>query len=209
MKVIANYKDLEPFLKTGDIILMHGLFPMSQVIEALEWSYWTHSGMVVLAADLGLENCPPVLYWESNSLKNIKDINTNTFKSGPMLVGLEERLKGNKGYYDSAFVLRQLQVERTDTMFENLKDLMPEVSSAIFPNDFDMFYRGMLGRCFNQSVSMDKIYCSELVAMSYIRMGLLPKYRVPNAYEPGDFSIRRRIPLLQRAFLYNQIYIDI
>ena len=54
-------KDLVPFSKlkqrmqSGDIILMHGQYSDSWLIQDFERSIWTHSGMVLKAKDIGLE----------------------------------------------------------------------------------------------------------------------------------------------------------
>src|SRR5688572_14130041 len=53
-------------MQTGDIVLMHGTFPLSKVIQAIEGSKWTHSGVVIRPEDVGLP-AGEILFWESNS----------------------------------------------------------------------------------------------------------------------------------------------
>ena len=105
-------------------------------------------------------------------------------------------------------MLRQLNIERNGTFFNGLKNFIPTVMNATFPSDFDMFIRMVEGRYLKKPVSMDKIYCSELVAASYMQMKVISDCTPPNAYQPGDFSKNGELPLLNRAFLYNQIYIE-
>ena len=56
--VIEDYKnytidDIKDELKTGDVFLAHGDSNISEFIEFITWSEWSHSGMVIRAEDIG------------------------------------------------------------------------------------------------------------------------------------------------------------
>jgi hypothetical protein len=53
------------------------------------------------------------------------------------------------------------------------------------------------------------IFCSELVAESYMRMGLLPETPPPSAYMPVDFASARELPLLKGAYLSGEVMIKV
>jgi hypothetical protein len=51
------------------------------------------------------------------------------------------------------------------------------------------------------------IFCTELVAESYMWMGLLPDIPPPSEYLPLDFSERKKLPLLKGASLGREMLI--
>jgi len=53
------------------------------------------------------------------------------------------------------------------------------------------------------------IFCTELIAETYRRMGLLPETPPPSAYLPLDFSERRKIPLLKGASLGREVLLRV
>ena len=53
-----------------------------------------------------------------------------------------------------------------------------------------------------------KIYCSQLIAETYKKIGLLTNNHVSNAYSPKDFSIEGEICLLLRSWLGLEMFID-
>ena len=94
-----SFDEIAPTLKTGDIFLAHGDSPISHLIEDLTWSEWSHSGMVVLASDIGLTNLPTnILLWESTRSTELPDIVTGNYKNnqkypgGTFLVNLRDRI---------------------------------------------------------------------------------------------------------------------
>lgn len=53
-KQTTGFTSIEKYLKTGDLVLMHGIHYSSRCIEALEGSNWSHVGIIVLPEDIGL-----------------------------------------------------------------------------------------------------------------------------------------------------------
>mmetsp|Transcript_4208 Transcript_4208/g.5618 ORF Transcript_4208/g.5618 Transcript_4208/m.5618 type:complete len:346 (+) Transcript_4208:200-1237(+) len=64
----------------------------------------------------------------------------------------------------------------------------------------------------NKKEDLSSVFCSELVAAAYRRMGILSEGRTCNSYIPGDFAstakTKRRIKLVNGAHLEDEIYID-
>ena len=191
---------------------MHGKFPCSNLIEIIEGSKWSHSGMIVRSKDIGLtgSNIPEMLFWESNDLTNLPDLILNKTKTGPMIVDLNKRLTTNLATgSDVEFALVQLHVERTQKMFDAIKNYIPVVHDAVFPSMIDMGIEMATGRYYHRFSGMGKIYCAELVAGQLIQMGLLTDHYPMNAYEPKDFSHKGTIGLLDRAWLQPEIQFEL
>jgi hypothetical protein len=53
------------------------------------------------------------------------------------------------------------------------------------------------------------IFCTELIAETYMRMGLLPETPPASSYLPLDFSERKRIPFLKGASLGREILLHV
>jgi len=207
----VKYDEIKNDLKTGDVVLMHGDFPMSKMIQFLEGSKWTHSGMIVLAEDIGKKGVwPDVLFWESNSLTNLPDLITGKNKTGPMLVPFQERLQTNmNNYYDSIFATRPNNTPMDAEAYKKMWQFMPSVSSAIFPTDLKMWKENYEGRHSGKFTGTAQIFCSELLTMTYQAMGIMSKNWVPNAVRPKDYSAQGNISFLKRGSLLPEIYISI
>jgi hypothetical protein len=52
------------------------------------------------------------------------------------------------------------------------------------------------------------MFCSELVAYTYIQLGLLTTIHPSNSYFPVDFSDNLSVGLLKRAWLGNEILLE-
>lgn len=208
--VPVPFDELAPTMQTGDVILMHGVFPESKVIEFIEGSVWTHSGLVVRAADIGLSgpNIPELLFWEANSLTNLPDVILGTSKTGPMLVDLRERIITNvANYYDMEFALKHIALDRSQVNWSSLKDYIPQAHTATFPSDLEMLWMWFQGRELHIRTSLSQIFCAELVALTYQQWGLLDESLIPNGFSPKDFSDAGKPPFLKGATLGPEIRI--
>ncbi|TNF44974.1 MAG: hypothetical protein EP311_00185 [Cytophagales bacterium] len=207
----VKYEELVGDFRTGDVVLMHGDFKMSKMIQFLEGSKWTHSGMLILAKDIGKQGVwPDVLFWESNSLTNLPCLITGKPKTGPMLVPFKERLQTNMdNYFDSVFAVRPNTTPVSEDALKKLVDFMPTVMSATFPSDLKMWYENIEGRKEGKFSGMAQIFCSELLTMTFQAMGLMSSVWEPNAARPKDYSSAGEITFLKRGFLAPEIYLDI
>jgi hypothetical protein len=190
-------------MKTGDIVLMHGTFPASKLIQWIEGSKWTHSGVIVRPEDVGAEGTD-VLFWESNSTP-LPDVRFGTTKPGPMLGTLRARVDDAvKETYDMEFAWHRLEAERSAEVYERIWNFMPTVHEASFPSDLQMAAFWFLGRFFRDRTPDDKIFCAELVAMTYQAAGWMDPSLIPNRFDPKDFSSKGSVPLLGGAKLTQQ-----
>lgn len=211
------FDDLKDTLKTGDIVLMHGQYVSSHIVEFLEGSNWSHSAIVVRAEDLGIKCDDPVLLWESNIITPVDkgetpiyDVLLGKEKRGPQLVSLHQRMKVNFHHKDdSSFAIRHLHTDRTPEMFKVIRSVIDKYHSADFPATKEELLCPLEGRWLNEpDKTLNTIFCSELVAITYMALGLLSQLHPFNSYVPADFSFENSVGLLNRAWLGNEILIE-
>lgn len=203
-EVVKTYEDIEAQLQTGDIILFKGLYYNNRGEKSVA-ADWTHLGLIVR-----MPGNPSPLLWESTPLDNVPDTELGKKKTGAQLVPLKERLRT---YETERYAIRFLKVVRDTSMVKNLFDFIYYAHALPFPNDLQIVTKVILAKIFSRRYRTKKryknIFCSELVAESYIRMGLLPEAPPPSAYMPVDFSIMRKLPLLKGAYLSGEVMIKI
>jgi len=211
MRRYCSYKDLMPTLKTGDIMLAHGTEATSKVIEAVELSEWSHVCMIVQGKDIGLND--EVLIWESSDSEDLVNVLIEKqSKPGPMLVRFEDRIESDHSEKtDSKFALRRLISPCLDSAhFTVLKRFMVTLTNkgAGFPSLKDLAEELFEGRFKNKVSSSDSYFCSELVAHTLIKIGLLSTEYVVNGYTPADFdeNNKGKCPWIDRVSFAEQIY---
>lgn len=205
------YDEIKEELKTGDIILFHGVLLSSELNEVLTGGQWSHVGMVIRPEDIGINDSEGLLLWESNTLVNLQDVELNKSKMGPMLINLRQRLITDvKDKKDSKFQLRYNQCQISEKMIEKLKLFIKEVHSDTFvKTSLDMKIEFLEGRIFNKKINNNDYFCSELIADTYIHMGLLTTKYPANSYEPKDFSSEGILPFIKRGTLIDGVFIDV
>lgn len=202
-------------LQSFDIVLMKGLLVTSKEAQSLTNSIWAHSGMVVVAGDLDLPGIDPNtrLYWEANTADTAIDLISNTFKEGPQLVYLEERIVHNYWVqFDGAFCARKLNYPRKASMIATLKQVMHDTHSAVLPIKDGQYLElpyFLQGRFENKAAPPNMFFCSQLLAYTYMALGLLTKQYPDNSYVPADFTEDLDVSLLDGAFLGREIYLDV
>ena len=106
-------------------------------------------------------------------------------------VGESEREEINKK-------LLALRDEFRGTPYE--KDKFDMIAASI-----DVFDKA--GLLCNKEEALDSIFCSELVAMAYQRIGILPSSPSSSEYTPEDFASSRSLAL-QNCHLDEEIYVQ-
>lgn len=197
--ITPDYDRLRNKLDTGDIVLFAGKGAFSTGIKWFTDSVWSHVGMVV-SLDWG------VFLWESTTLSDQIDLDTQLANKGVQLIVLSDRILK----YDGEVAIRRLEVERSAGMVEALKALRLELRGKPYEKDtielIKAAYDGPLGR---NTEDLSSIFCSELVAEAYQRMGLLAEDEPSNEYVPHDFSSERapQLSLLLDAKLGKEVMV--
>jgi len=197
----TSFEEIKNDLKTGGLVLTHGLHASSHVIEMVEESPWSHVAMIVLTEETGIDaGEESVLLWESDTQSPVKDVILGKAKSGPMLVKLSERLKYNFTHgQDSKLSIRHLYTSRTQDFFDQMRKVIPQVHHAIFPNTYHEMFNPFKGRVLKNKTSLDTLFCSELAAFTHIQLGLLTSCNAVNSYFPVYFSDKLSVGLLKRS----------
>lgn len=196
---MLGYMDICSQCKTGDIVLFSckdNFFSIA--IQLMTHSKWSHVGMV-----LRDHKKSATYLWESTTLSNLKDATDNTFKKGVQLVLLNERIKN----YDGEIAIRQLKGINIDNNSKNLQQLT-QLQQELKNRPYEKHKLELLHAVIDRfdgvnrnKEDLSSVFCSELVAEAYQRLGLLDELKPSNEYIPKDFSEKGNLPLLNGAYL--------
>lgn len=194
------YTSIRDSLKTGDIVLFSGKGGISTGIKLGTLSKWSHVGMIFKIPEYNF-----VTIWESTTLSSNIDLDTNVPRKGVQLVPLSARVNG----YNGDIAVRSLDgVDGNDINISALMELRREITGRPYEkNKIELIkaaYDGPLGR---NSEDLSSIFCSELVAEAYQRLGLLDNKKPSNEYTPADFSEKKKLVLLKGASLGEETLI--
>jgi hypothetical protein len=146
-------------------------------------SRYSHAAMVYRPDPGG----PPML-WETGPDPIVPDPRTRTSHGGAQLgdLGLALRTMNRPAFGDTPYV-RQLEFERTSEFERMAGEVVRELEGRPFPSMFHMATDWLAGQ-FHFVTTDKRMYCAELVAATYMRLGLLPFDPPDNFYDPRDFS---------------------
>ncbi len=191
-----DYNDIAPQLKTGDILLFGGTTWISNLIDWVTKSRYSHVGMVYRSP--GATGLDGLYIWQSFEPQG-----------GVILEPLEPFL----AYYPkseagaTSFV-RQLSQPLNQAQLDALDAYIPKVKGTPFPSiplwlvNYWMATHGM-------QVSEATMYCSELVAQSFMQMGLIAPSPIAATYVPGSFEADKPNPFLQGLTMGPEIEITV
>ncbi len=170
-----DFQLLAPQLQTGDIFLFGGTTPVSAIIDAITHSKYSHMGMVVRAP--GSSGGDGLTLWQSFE------------PDGGVVLGPLEAFVANypKLEAGATAAARLLNVTRTPAMLQGFDDYMPKVKGVPFPGFGEWIINYMSG-CLGIEGPQKSFYCSELVAQTYMAMGLLKSWPLATVYTPGRFA---------------------
>jgi hypothetical protein len=191
----VSYEEIEPRLRTGDVFLFHGKSAISRKVERGTRSRFSHASMVVRP-----DPAQPPLLWQTGPVKIVRDRLTRTDHGGAQLGDLKEALllMTSPEYGDMPYV-RQLNVTRTPEFEQLAMMIIADIDGRPFPTMTQMMSQWKAGQS-RRSESDRTLFCAELVAETFMRIGLLLLDPPPNAYSPKHFSEQyRRLHLLKNA----------
>lgn len=195
------YKTFKHQLRYGDIVLFSGTSDASRLVQIPTNSKWSHVGIVYKEAT------------EHNDVMLLE----STVEKGVTVTMLGDKIENYNG--DISF--RHLNVNRTISMRRALTNIYRELRGRKYESPDakglkELSNAGIdtldksIGTTLNKK-DLSKIFCSELVAEAYQRMGLLsstnPLYP-SNEFTPKDFSKDGNLDLLQGELLKELIIKD-
>lgn len=175
--------------QTGDLWLFRGTSNADRMIRLFTNSPVNHVAMAVAIDDL-----PPLL-WHAELGSSLPDVWTGTRHRGAQLHRLEDAVAVWSHRYGQQAWVRHLDITPTAEMETAVLATIDEFSGRAFPRAGSLARRWVQGRV-RRPVRLEDVYCAELVAICYQRMGLLTDLRPPNWYDPGRFWSGDALPLL-------------
>lgn len=161
----TKFSQLKDQLETGDIILVDGKYSYSTLMDILQGSRWGHGAMVVRTKDINNPNgrdLPDPLLWESNvliadSAKNLWG-NNNNYKEGPMLVGLEQKLRYVHDEFDKVVIAYRPLKKKAKIDYSILPSFFDKMINKSFPEKNIDIIKSVLSSRFQDCPGGDKLY---------------------------------------------------
>lgn len=187
---------------SGDVWLFRGRKLADRAIRLATNSPVNHVAMV-----LALDDLPPLL-WHAELGRSLPDVWTGERQRGAQLHLLTDAATTWVERYGQRAYFRQISPEVTREMEDAALAVVNEFSGRRFPTTFSLAGHWVRGRLRRQ-VSYEDIYCAELVAVTYQRMGLLGEERPTNWYDPGRFWSGDRLELADGAALGPEVAVTV
>ena len=188
--------------RSGDLWLFTGHKVADRAIRAATNSPVNHVAVVIAIDDL-----PPLL-WHAELGQSATDVWTGERQRGAQLHRLTEAATVWSQRYGQQGFFRQISPDVTGEMEDAALGVVNEFSGRRFPTTVGLVGHWLRGRV-RREVSYEDIYCAELVAVTYQRMGLLGESRPASWYDPGRFWSGDRLALEGGAELGPEIAVDI
>jgi len=184
--------------RTGDVWLFRGPSAADRAIRVVTNSPVNHVAMVV-----ALEDLPPLL-WHTELGQSIESVWSGGQHRGAQLNQLDQALAvWTQKYRQLAFV-RHFDGEMTREMEDALLRVVAEYEGRPFPRTRHLVGKWLSGRL-RREASEQAVYCAELLAITYTRMGLLDARTPANWFDPGRFWSGDRLELAGGAALGPEI----
>jgi hypothetical protein len=166
--------------QTGDVWLFRGPSGADRAIRVFTNSPVNHVAMVVALDDL-----PPLL-WHTELGHSVESVWSGARHRGAQLNRLDEALKVWTGKYRQRAFVRAIDGEITSDMEDALLRVVAEYEGRPFPRTRHLVGKWLSGRL-RREASEQAVYCAELLAITYTRMGLLDPRTPANWFDPGRF----------------------
>lgn len=177
--------------RTGDIWIFRGRSGPDRAIQTLTNSPVNHVGM-----SLVIEDMPPLM-WHAELGKSLPDMWSGKFQRGVQLHDLRDAVTVWARRYGQRGWLRQLDPGATRAMEDKALKTVARLDGTPFPSTSQLAGRWVRGRVPQirlpwqdkrvSEATLERAYCAEVVAITYEDMGLLPRGRKANWYDPGRF----------------------
>ena len=194
--------------RTGDIWLFRGRTMADRTIQVTTNSPVNHVGMAVVLEDL------PPLMWHAELGRSLVDMWSGTRRRGAQLHDLRSAVVVWANRYGQRAWLRQLDFHVDRAMEDAVLRTIAHLDGTPFPSTAKLAKGWLLGRTPNITGrvgerELETAYCSEIVAVTYEAMGLLPGGRRPSWYDPGKFWSGDDLRLADDALLGKEIAVQI
>ena len=183
-----SYEEAAALTRTGDVWLFRGRSTADRAIRAFTNSPVNHVGMVIALDDL-----PPLL-WHAELGRTIPDVWAGVAHRGTQLHRLVDAVGQWNHRYGQQAWMRQIDIDVTTEMEDAVIMTVAELDGRTFPGTASLAKGWIKGRV-RRTTNLERLFCGEVVAITYERMGLLGPERPPNWYDPGKFWSGDRLQL--------------
>lgn len=180
--------DAAAIARTGDVFLFRGPSVADRAIRAFTNSPVNHVGMV-----LAIDDLPPLL-WHAELGKSLPDVWSGELQRGTQLHRLVDAVSTWHHRYGQLAWMRQIEPDVTREMEDEALRVINELDGRSFPRTGSLVKGWVRGRA-RRRTDLEQLFCAEVVALTYERMGLLDSKRPPNWYDPGKFWSGDRLQL--------------
>jgi hypothetical protein len=180
--------------RTGDIWLFRGRAAADRAIQVATNSPVNHVGMSVVIEDL------PPLMWHAELGRSLPDLWSGSRHRGVQLHDLRDAVLVWATRYGQRAWLRQLDGEVSRDMEDAVLRTIARLDGTPFPSTTRLAARWLGGRVpvighGEPDASLETAYCAEVLASTYLDMGLLPGGHRPGWYDAGRFWSGDRLRL--------------
>jgi hypothetical protein len=174
------FEEAAALARTGDVWLFRGSSVADRAIRAATNSPVNHVGMVIALDDL-----PPLL-WHAELGRTIPDVWAGITHRGTQLHRLVDAAGQWHHRYGQEAWMRHIDADVTTEMEDAILHTVDELDGRTFPGTKSLASGWIKGRV-RRRTKPEQLFCAEVVAITYERMGLLNETRPPNWYDPGKF----------------------
>lgn len=219
--VTLSIEDATTLVKSGDIVLISGCSNMSAVVDFFCSSAYSHVGIIYRESSLS----PPLLF---EAVRHGDDTTKSNEGAGVRMIDFHKFLTTFKGH---SVAIRTLQLScelenvrklLNDIFNETIEEVRQEMLGRPYKTRYIDFFISKF-RIFRETVDhMSSVFCSELVAYCYMKMGLIYScntfpcvcksplmHSVPCDYLPDDFSESGELSLLLHKDVISEIPFNI
>ena len=175
----ARLTDLADQFRTGDLLLFSGRSLPSDTIRLFTRSHWSHVALVVC-----LPEYDEPLVLEATAMGEGLDVRTGERMPGVALVPLRDKIESYRG--DVAWRQRR-GAPLSEARQRMVARLVRELSHRPYKNYVLTLARDLCTG-FQLRPDFSGVFCSELVAEIYRRLGWLPRRERPSRFVPGHFG---------------------
>jgi hypothetical protein len=201
--------------RTGDLWLFRGYSAADRAIRLTTNSPVNHVGMAIAIDDL------PPLMWHAELGRSLPDVWSGEHKRGAQLHDLSAAVTTWAVKYGQHAWLRPLEPPVTKDMEDAALRTVSRLDGTPFPSMASLAGGWLKSRARRRrrgnhaedkaeaEATLETAYCAEIVATTYVAMGLLPADRPAGWYDPGRFWSGDRLQLLNGAKLGEEIVVRV
>jgi len=146
--------------------------------------------------------------WHTELGQSIDSVWSGDRHRGAQLNRLDHALKVWTGKYEQRAFVRQIEADVTTEMEDAVLRVVAEYEGRPFPRTPRLVGKWLSGRLRHEA-SEQAVYCAELLAITYTRMGLLDARTPANWFDPGRFWSGDRLTLLGGAALSAEVQVTV